>query len=403
MTGFRFSSRPTLIVGGAAAFYYAAAGLTLSHYDARAHLVVARRIIDSLTPGWQQIGAVWLPLPHLLNMLPVQVDALYRTGASAIAISVISIAAATWALSAVILRTTGSLSGAVTARAAAREPERALPAEHADDRTAALRDTAAGDRAHCRLDDYDIRNAWPARAGAALARAVPDAVRGLADCGGDRSRSPASCCIAARHGRLSMRSVLRARWLRGRPSRSSLFLINSRWTVGTWFVSGGFFVPGEHRGDRHIRSWRGRRFAKVSIDCPGPCAGLVRLRRGARSSSSRASARDRERRSALLLALAAAAALPCCAYTQGHPFRIRYDVPLVAACAALAGAGIGLLWSRLRPLVAVDRRAAALVQAPPLDREAPLIAESQRDAANRGGPPRGHRPISSRTTTAGRS
>ena len=37
---------------------------------------MARRILDSLTPGWQQIGAVWLPLPHLLNMLPVQVDAL---------------------------------------------------------------------------------------------------------------------------------------------------------------------------------------------------------------------------------------------------------------------------------------------------------------------------------------
>ena len=33
-------------------------------------------------PGWQQIGAVWLPLPHVLNMLPVQVDAWYRTGAS---------------------------------------------------------------------------------------------------------------------------------------------------------------------------------------------------------------------------------------------------------------------------------------------------------------------------------
>ena len=63
-------------------------GLTLSHYDARGHLVVARRIVDSMTPGWQQIGAVWLPLPHLLNALPVQVDAWYRSGASAVAISI---------------------------------------------------------------------------------------------------------------------------------------------------------------------------------------------------------------------------------------------------------------------------------------------------------------------------
>ena len=60
--------------------------MTLSHYDARGHLIVARRIIDSITPGWQQIGAVWLPLPHLLNMLPVQIDVLYRTGASGIAL-----------------------------------------------------------------------------------------------------------------------------------------------------------------------------------------------------------------------------------------------------------------------------------------------------------------------------
>src|SRR6478752_5755088 len=78
-----------LAIGTAAALYYSAAGLAVAHYDARAHLVVSRRIIDSLTPGWQQVGAVWLPLPHLLNMLPVQVDALYRTGASAIAISVV--------------------------------------------------------------------------------------------------------------------------------------------------------------------------------------------------------------------------------------------------------------------------------------------------------------------------
>ena len=66
--------------------------LSLSHYDAKAHLVVARRIFDSLTPSWEQIGAVWLPLPHLLNALPVQIDWMYRTGASAIAISIVSFA-----------------------------------------------------------------------------------------------------------------------------------------------------------------------------------------------------------------------------------------------------------------------------------------------------------------------
>ena len=77
----------TVALAAAAAWYYSALGLTLSHYDAKAHLVVARRIFDSLTPGWRQIGAVWLPLPHLLNALPVQVDAFYRAGASGVAIS----------------------------------------------------------------------------------------------------------------------------------------------------------------------------------------------------------------------------------------------------------------------------------------------------------------------------
>ncbi len=55
---------------------------------------MARRIVASLTPGWQQLGAVWLPLPHLLNLLPVQIDRWYASGASAVAISVVAFAVA---------------------------------------------------------------------------------------------------------------------------------------------------------------------------------------------------------------------------------------------------------------------------------------------------------------------
>jgi hypothetical protein len=60
-------------------------------------------------------------------------------------------------------------------------------------------------------------------------------------------------------------------------------------------------------------------------------------------------------------------------------------VPLVAACAALTGAGIGLLWRKAQALVAALIVITALVQAHPLDSNAPLILESQRDAANRTG------------------
>src|SRR5580692_6004191 len=95
------------------AIHYHHLGLTLSHYDARGHLIVARRIIDSITPGWQQIGAVWLPLPHLLNAIPVQFDFLYRTGASAVAISVLSFAITAGAIAWIVLAVTGSSSAAL--------------------------------------------------------------------------------------------------------------------------------------------------------------------------------------------------------------------------------------------------------------------------------------------------
>ena len=96
------------IGGVAVAFHYHHLGLTLSHYDARGHLIVARRIVDSITPGWQQVGAVWLPLPHLLNMVPVQFDVFYRTGASAVLMSIVAFAMATAAIAWIVLAVTGS-------------------------------------------------------------------------------------------------------------------------------------------------------------------------------------------------------------------------------------------------------------------------------------------------------
>ena len=105
------------IGGTIVAIHYHRLGLTLSHYDARGHLVVARHIIDSLTPGWQQIGAVWLPLPHLLNALPVQVDAWYQSGASAVAISIASFAIAVGAIAWIVLELTESAAAAIAGTA----------------------------------------------------------------------------------------------------------------------------------------------------------------------------------------------------------------------------------------------------------------------------------------------
>src|SRR5688572_396984 len=105
------------LCGAAAWIRFFDLGLVLSHYDAKAHLVVARRVIDSITPGWQQIGAVWLPLPHLIQILPAQVDVFYRTGAFASLVSIASFTLMVWAAARLVLAMTGSAAGAVTAAA----------------------------------------------------------------------------------------------------------------------------------------------------------------------------------------------------------------------------------------------------------------------------------------------
>jgi hypothetical protein len=67
-------------IGGLATAYVSHSGWTLFYGDAEAHLDIARRVIDSRTPGYDQLGTVWLPLPHLL-MLPFVFDAgLWRSG-----------------------------------------------------------------------------------------------------------------------------------------------------------------------------------------------------------------------------------------------------------------------------------------------------------------------------------
>ena len=96
------------VVGVGAALYYASQDLTLSHYDARGHLVVARRVIDSLTPGWRQIGGVWLPLPHVLNALPAQWDSNYQTGWSGVLLSIAFLTLGLRALSRYLMRSTAS-------------------------------------------------------------------------------------------------------------------------------------------------------------------------------------------------------------------------------------------------------------------------------------------------------
>jgi hypothetical protein len=58
-------------------------GWVLYYGDSEAHLNIARRIFDSRTPGYDQIGTVWLPLLHVLLLPFAANDTLWRTGVAA--------------------------------------------------------------------------------------------------------------------------------------------------------------------------------------------------------------------------------------------------------------------------------------------------------------------------------
>ena len=67
-------------ISSCAAFFFYRTGALLYFGDAESHLNTARRVFDSITPGVDQFGSPWLPLPHLLLMPFVRSDALWRTG-----------------------------------------------------------------------------------------------------------------------------------------------------------------------------------------------------------------------------------------------------------------------------------------------------------------------------------
>ena len=382
------------IFGAAAAVHYANLGLTLTHYDARAHLVVARRILDSLTPGWQQIGAVWLPLPHLLNAVPVQVDAWYRSGASAVAISVLSMALACGSLAALVVRTTGSRVAALTGAALMMlnpnvlylqstpmtEPllfglsllSIALTSQWLDEHRVPSTDNRVPH------SEYRVPNAEyrvPAGASVALAascmtryEAWPIAAAVVTLAMLVMLRRGAPLAIAARAGA----------WLSLWPIVAVIvFSMNSRWVIGSWFVPSDFFVPENVKAiGNPAEAWRqideGLRLL----------AGSALVWSGYLGAALVAFALIRRRTPhslVLLLAMAAAAALPMVAYLKGHPFRIRYDLPLVTAAAALAAGGIAVLPALLRLPAAALVLTGTLLQLTPFDNSAPLVQESQRE------------------------
>ncbi len=71
---------PLLSLWSAACIWFFYNSGYLAYYgDAEAHLNIARRLVDSRTPGYDELGSVWLPLPHVLTMLFARYDFLWRT------------------------------------------------------------------------------------------------------------------------------------------------------------------------------------------------------------------------------------------------------------------------------------------------------------------------------------
>ncbi len=368
-------------IGGAAvARYYANLDLTLSHYDARGHLVVARRIFDSLTPGWQQIGAVWLPLPHLLNALPGQIDLFYRTGASAIAISVASFAVATASIGWIVLLITESAGAAAAAAAVfALNPNvlylQATPMT--EPLLLALTTSAVGllmagsspggpERPAPRIVGWVFAlacmtryEAWPVTC-VALAAAV-----------WAQSRAGGRIMAAIRRvGAIALYPALAV----------AAFMIFSRAVIGEWVVSSDFFVPeNKSLGDPMLSAaeigWGARMLSGTTLLAAG-AAGSVILAIVGLASRQRA-------RALIALSLMATAAVPWVAFPKGHPFRIRYMVPLIAMEAVGAGVLAGIARPRaLRALTAAAVLALAAYELRPLDASAPMIVEAQWDRPN---------------------
>lgn len=376
-----------LLVGLGAWLFYLREGLVLAHYDAKAHLVVARRVIDSLTPGWRQIGAVWLPLPHLIQIVPTQIDLLYRTGAYGSIVSIACFGMATFATSRLVLLITGSWLGAASSAAllllnpnlvyvyATPMTEPMLLALTLLSVLGMYEWLTSGDTTSVPrtlgwtlfLTAWTRYEAWLVLAAALAAVAFTLWRRGGA-----------------------LPGVVRNTWrLAVWPAAAvAIFLVVSRLTVGAWFVSGGFYERDPTYDAQAIKTllaiwWGTHRLSGYVIESVGLIAAAVIV--------MRALLRRAEPATLITVALFAAAALPAYAFYEAHPFRIRYMVPLVAACSVFCGIAVGRLGppeggphesSKLAWMLAALLIASTLIESPPWSLTRPLLVEAQLDAAN---------------------
>jgi hypothetical protein len=365
-----------VLIGVCVAWIYFRQGLTLSHYDAKAHLVVARRILDSRTPGWLQVGAVWLPLPHLLNALPVQIDVLYRTGLSGVALSVGAFVLTIYASARLVLEVTDSRIGTmVTAVALLANPT--LLYLQATPMTESL---LLGLSALAVLLTYR----WVRTGGVQPPRGVGWTLVAVCLTRYEGWLISAACIVAS--AVVLWRSGVPLGTVTRRMVRFAVypilaivaFSIHSRYTIGEWIVTGGFFVADNvalgrpHKAIGQIL-WGTSQLGGYALLMAGVATALMVVVRTLRIRS--------QAHLLIVLTFAACAVLPLYAFVEGHPFRIRYMTPLVATMAVWAGIGVGLL-PRWQLAAAMTLIGLASFETPPLDRRSPMVLEAQWDLPN---------------------
>ena len=352
-----------LALGAFAAWYYWAAGLTLSHYDARAHLVVARRVTDSLTPGWRQFGAVWLPFPHLLNATPALWDWAYRTGAIAVALSVVSFSVGLAAIARTMTLRTRSVSAAAAAVTLAATNPNVLYLEATPMTEPLLFGLTL--LSVSLVDDWlhvpTSSRAW--RASVVLAMLVLTRYEGWLVA----IALVALAIVLSVVRRQAVAPVLwRVPWL-----AVGCFLVLGWASTGQWLFSTDFFAPDAellHQprvvADRMIAGFLELAGPLLSLAAVAGLAALAfRLRRQIELS--------------LLTALVAPAVLPFVAFYSGHPYRIRYLIPIAIAAAIFSGLAVASLPRRLRAVGAIALCMGVLWTERPFDSRAPMVREAQ--------------------------
>jgi hypothetical protein len=306
-------------------------------------------------------------------MLPVQIDLLYRTGASGSFVSILSFAITAYAFARLVIAATHSHVGATAAVALLALNPNLLYLQSTPMTEPLL--LAATSLTTLWLFEWvqGDRERLPARLSVALFAAMWTRYEAwpIVAC------ACAAALFACWRRPITYASLARRALHLVLPPAIAviLFVINSRITVGSWFVTGGFYVPDpayQHKTGRTLLSiwWGTHQLSSYTVEIVA-LAGAVVL-------AVLAFRRREDARLLLPIAPFAAAALPFYAFFEGHPYRIRYMIPMVAACALSAGLATGLA-RRWAPLLLALLIGSSLLSSPPWSRSAPMLLEAQWD------------------------